>query len=134
MPLVTPKRRESQGLPAETCGKIEIAAEQIGDPEIVAWLQRHYAARSSNDGFAIRPYDKDAAAYFRAGLLHSPDGGPALILADGRAWHAWWGELTELPYPVALSDYLPRRPRLRRLVRDLAAVAPFAVIIYLLLR
>lgn len=95
MPVITPADPRSQRLEAESCPEIESAAAVIDDPEIVAWLQRHYAARTNRLSPILRPYAKDAIARFRGGLLHATKGNPALILADGRAFGAQHGVITD---------------------------------------
>lgn len=92
MQPITPARRASRRLPASTCAEIEMAVPRIDDEEIVAWLQRHHAAATTR-GPILRPYDRDAIAWFRVGLLHAPEGQPALVLSDGRAFEATDGVL-----------------------------------------
>lgn len=110
MPLENPDRPSSRRLPAETCPQIEEAARLIGDPQVVAWLQRHYAARTT-DGPILRPYDKDAVARFRDGLINDDGGHPALVLADGRAFRADRGWVTEEMAGVDFAAHRPRRVR-----------------------
>lgn len=110
MSLITPMRQSSQRLPAASCFAIERASGEICDPEVTAWLQRHFAAATS-DGPILRPYARDAIATFRDGLLHSTGDGLALILADGRGWRASRGELWD---PVTGVDFRAARRRLQR--------------------
>lgn len=108
MQVISPARRSSRRLPASTCAEIEAAAPIIGDAEVVAWLQRHHAAATTR-GPILRPYGRDAVAWFRDGLLESPAGEPALILADGRAFDAHGGVLDPEP---SRRDFRAERRRL----------------------